>query len=399
MNRPCLLFYCQHAIGIGHLTRAFALSRSLATTFRVVFLNGGHFPAGIQPPPDIELVQLPPIGMDDHKQLVSLDARYTLAQAKAERGALIAGTFRACDPRVLLIELFPFGRKKFADEIVPLLELAHAPTAATRPLVLCSLRDILVSGRHDQQRHDDRAATLANRYFDALLVHADARFARLYESFQPSVPLQLPVYYTGFVHPGSIAPTARADTVLISAGSGSVGAALFLAALEAHRILLRSRPIATRVITGPFVDADTYATLIRAATTLTGFTVERTVPSLATEMARAALSVSQCGYNTALDIVAARVPAIVVPYAAEREDEQTRRAVRLQQLGIATHLPLAGLSGERLAAAITRAPRVAPAAPALDLDGASRSTRIVQTLLNKNRDARRSVDPFLEQYA
>ena len=41
-RRPALLIYCQHSLGIGHLTRSFALAAALAERFRVVFLNGGR---------------------------------------------------------------------------------------------------------------------------------------------------------------------------------------------------------------------------------------------------------------------------------------------------------------------------------------------------------------------
>jgi predicted glycosyltransferase len=41
--KPALLFYCQHSIGMGHLTRSFALALALARDFRVAFLNGGPF--------------------------------------------------------------------------------------------------------------------------------------------------------------------------------------------------------------------------------------------------------------------------------------------------------------------------------------------------------------------
>ncbi len=124
------------------------------------------------------------------------------------RREMILGAYRRHRPRVVMIELFPFGRKKFADELLPLLELAHADRA--RPLVVCSVRDILV-GRSDQPEHDERASRLANRWFDAVLVHADPRFARLEESFRPRTPLEIPVRYTGFVVAGRDrrAPTRR----------------------------------------------------------------------------------------------------------------------------------------------------------------------------------------------
>lgn len=386
--KPTLLFYCQHAVGMGHLMRALALSRGLGEAFSVVFLNGGLMPAGVSIPPGMACVHLPPIGMDAGNRLVSLDPRYTLQQAQTERGSVIARTFASCDPQVVLIELFPFGRKKFADEIVALLELAHARTAARRPLILSSLRDILVGSRRDQQRHDDRAALFANRYFDAVLVHADPAFARLEESFRPNVPLQIPVFHTGFVHDGPVTSTLRDNSVLVSAGSGSVGGALFDAALDAHRILWRAQRRPMQIITGPFCAAAHHDALVEQSRALPGLTVERSVPSLAARMARAAVSVSQCGYNTALDVLAARVPAVVVPYAAGREDEQTIRAVRLARLGVVTHLPHSALSGESLATAIGQALRNGPRAPTLNLLGATQIGSIVRGLLDQSTSSR-----------
>jgi len=202
--KPALLFYCQHSLGIGHLTRSFALVRALTQRFRVVLLNGGPLPAGIAVPEGIELVHLPPVGLDVRHRLVSRDTALSLEQAQAQRRALILATFHSCRPALVLVELFPFGRKKFAAEILPLLRAAKACTA--RPVVACSLRDILVSARDDQQRHDERARRLADRYFDAVLVHADPAFARLEESFRPARPLRVPVLYTGFVAPERRAP-------------------------------------------------------------------------------------------------------------------------------------------------------------------------------------------------
>src|SRR5206468_929698 len=72
---------------------------------------------------------------------------------------------------------------------------------AHRPLLLSSLRDILTTGHRDQVGHDERACTLANRYLDAILVHADPHFARLEDSFHPEQDLRVPVFYTGFVVP------------------------------------------------------------------------------------------------------------------------------------------------------------------------------------------------------
>ena len=65
-----------------------------------------------------------------------------------------------------------------------------------------------------------------------------------------------------------------------------------------------------------------------------GVELIRSLPTLKDEFDCAAVSVSQCGYNTAIELVASGVPAIVVPFALGREDEQRNRAHRLAARGI-----------------------------------------------------------------
>ena len=84
---------------------------------------------------------------------------------------------------------------------------------------------------------------------------------------------------------------------------------------------------------------------------------------------------SQCGYNTALDILRADVPALVVPYATPEEDEQTRRARRLERLGV-LRVHRRRPVGRRLA----RISRFTPAAATLGLDGARRTAELLWDL-------------------
>ena len=193
--RPPLLFYCQHSVGLGHLTRSYALCAHLAEWFRVVLVCGGSLPEEIDPPPGVEIVALPPLGVGAGSRFVSHDPRFTVERAWAVRGELLLRTLRTLRPGVVFVELFPFGRAKFARELVPLLELAREGGAMTA----CSLRDILVTGRDNQAGHDERACRLANAHLDAILVHSDPRFARLEETFAPAGELTVPVRYTGFV--------------------------------------------------------------------------------------------------------------------------------------------------------------------------------------------------------
>ncbi len=376
-SAPTLLFYCQHSLGIGHLTRSFALAHALSQRFRVVFLNGGPLPPGVPVPRDIEMIDLPPLGMDDGHTVVSRSATQDVAEARAARHAMIARAVQRTRPAVLLVELFPFGRKKFAGEILSLIRLARSQPG-TPARVACSLRDILVDARPDQQHHDDRARWLTDRYFDTVLVHADPQFARLEDSFHPNRPMRTPVHYTGFVVPARAAAVAvpRGAQVLVSAGGGIVGRDLFLAALAAQRKL----NVPMRIVAGPFLPEPHWLELQRAASGMTGVELVRHVPDMVAEMRAARASLSQCGYNTALDIVVAKVPALVVPYATVTENEQSERAERLAALGAVMQLSAASLAPARLATELAALLSFVPTPAAIHLDGAVRSAELLEQL-------------------
>jgi predicted glycosyltransferase len=287
-------------------------------------------------------------------------------------------------PRVLFIELFPFGRKKFATELLPLLEAAKEE-GARRPLVCCSLRDILV-GKQAQQQHDERAVALANRYFDAVLVHSDPTFARLEESLVTYSSLRTPVHYTGFVQAAVAAAQGkrrppRARQILVSAGGGLVGEPLFGAAVAAFALLNQRDDVRMKIIAGPFLPEDVWRSLRISAHGQRGLSLSRFVPDLCGEMQRSVASVSQCGYNTALDVLRAGVPALVVPFAAGGEDEQLKRARRLEKLGAVRVVEQHDLDAARLAAELRNLLDFTPQAVRLDLDGANNTTRLVASLL------------------
>lgn len=385
--KPVLLLYCQHSVGVGHLTRSLALAAALCRRFSVVFLNGGPPPDGFAVPPGVELVDLPALGTDDGHALVSRDVRFSVAEARELRRAKVLEIFAQRRPDVIVIELFPFGRKKFANELLPLLRAARA--APERPLVVSSVRDILVSARPDQQQHDDRAAWLCRRYFDGVLVHADPALARFEESFKPRTPLVVPLAYTGFVVPrrDGLGHHFRESHCLVSAGGGLVGMPLFRSVIAAHALLEPTTRIPLRFVAGPHLPAEHWVELGQLAEGHADITLVRSVPDLALEMQRARCSISQCGYNTAMDIVVSRVPALVVPYAAEREDEQRNRARRMASLGLLQCQEPAELNPRTLADAMIGLRSFHPDSSALNTDGADETARLLQLQLEARREA------------
>ena len=380
MTRPPLMFYCQHSLGLGHLSRSFALSKALARTFDVVLLCGGKLPELIKPPDGVQVISLPPIGASIDGRLISHDHRFSLEHASTLRRGTILNTFRSLRPEALVIEFFPFGKKRFTDELVPLLEEAKT-SRPTAPVIASSIRDILVGRGSDQEEFDNRASGLANRYFDVVLAHTDPNFARLDESFSPRVPLRVPIRYTGFVasngHPLR-RPAHPSHGVVVSAGGGVAGAPFLNAAVSAYRLL--EDDLEMTIITGPFLSEEAWRSLQAEANGRKGLTLLRSVPDLSSVLQNARASVSQCGYNTSLEILMSGVPALVVPFADGGEDEQTKRANRLQTLGAVRVLESSNLGPRRLAAEIRSLLRFRPQKMQFDLEGGANSARILDGL-------------------
>jgi predicted glycosyltransferase len=379
--KPALFFYCQHSMGLGHLVRSWALADALSSSFHVVFASGGVSPLGVASPAAVEVVTLPPLEQTTDGEIVTREPDQLVADIQARRRRLLLDTFMATRPAVVVIELFPFGRAKFAGEILPILD--HAATLVPRPVVICSVRDLLAGGRKNQQRHDDRAQAIVDRYFDAVLVHADPRLAALEETFKPTAPLQVPVMYTGFVIPRQApSATARRDRVgvLVSAGGGRYGGPLFRSAVDAHILSTPAERLPMRIVAGPFLPDDDYEALQRLASGCDDLTIDRVVPSLRPLLESSRLSVSQCGYNTALDLLQAGLPALVVPFAEGCEDEQRVRARRLEALGSVRVLDPDALTAPRLAHELLATRRFTPASIALDLNGARETVRIINRL-------------------
>jgi predicted glycosyltransferase len=380
-DRPAILFYCQHSLGMGHLVRSLALADRLSRRFRVMLLNGGRLPAGFNIPSSIQLVNLPPLGIDEANRLVSHDKRISVERALDRRRKMLRVAFDNLRPVAVLVELFPFGRKKFASEILPLLEAARAKE--TRALVICSLRDILVSRSSNQQEHDDRAAAWANEFFDVVLVHSDPSFARFEESFHSNVPLQVPIKYTGFVVPAAAAASTSATKqkrIVVSAGGGIAGEPLLRLAIEAHDYLQDDPEIEMKVIAGPFLNQESWRALRLLARNRKQLRLVRQVTDLCSELSGAAVSISQAGYNTCLDVLRAKAPAILVPFAKEDEDEQRRRALRLQDLGAVRVLEQNSLTAEQLATEIRGLMNFNFTTPALDLNGAENSAALIESM-------------------
>jgi len=386
--RPTILLYVQNLLGIGHLRRAAAVARALVTAgMDVAFVSGGmpvpHLPLG-----GARMVQLPPIRAADGDFKVLLDGTDTPIDDRfraARRDQLLA-LFQRERPAAVITELFPFGRRQMRFELIPLLETARA--ASWRPLVLSSMRDILVT-KPRADRNQEIVDTL-NAFYDAALIHADPALIRLDRTFPMAAKIAVDQHYTGYVVNADDITVPAADPVatgevLVSAGGGAVGDRF----VPAIARLIPSLPLADRpwrVVTGHHMATGAFAFLEGLARP--GLVVERSRPDLPALMTRCALSISQAGYNTLLELLAARARAVVVPFEGGVETEQRLRADLLAAAGTLEVVPEDTLSAETLGAAMRRAlARPRDAVPVVDLDGAVKTARLVARLIRQRAAA------------
>jgi predicted glycosyltransferase len=134
-----------------------------------------------------------------------------------------------------------------------------------------------------------------------------------------------------------------------------------------------------RLLAGPNLPEPEFAAL--AAGLPAGVVLERYRPEFPQMLRRCRVSVSQAGYNTVLDILAARAAAVVVPFASGRETEQSLRAERLAARGVLELVPENQLSPERLARAIDHAISARPATIAIDTGGTRRTARLIADMI------------------
>lgn len=366
-----VLIWVQHLLGTGHTVRATAIAHALRERGADVTLALGARPPATLDLAGLDVLPLHPVAATDGSFRVIVDPDGAPYEAVAARR--LAALERHLDERgadVLLTEAFPFGRRRFAAELMPLIARARQRGART----VSSIRDVLV--RKSAAKEAQMAANAAAN-FDRILVHADPRVVALDDSFASAASLGDRLVYTGFVDGGGTVPVRPAPPgeragVVVSAGGSNVGAALVAASIAAAGAL---DPLPVRILVPPALGerlagwrADAPANVV----------LEPNRPDFRALLAQAALSVSQAGYNTVLDVLAAGPRIIFVPFAAHEETEQTDRARALERRGLARVLPECDLTPAALAAAMRAAlAGPLPAPPPLDRDGAGRSAALI----------------------
>ena len=373
----------QHLLGAGHLVRAMSLAEALGECSHRVLLLSGGFPID-RPVAGYQFLQLPPArAIDaDFTRLVDESGDVINDRWRSDRAAQLLDAVREFKPDLVITETFPFGRRQFSFELEPLIDWVKSQTGVR---LMSSIRDVLQ--RRTDARNRQTVETI-RQYYDAVLVHGDESLFKLDASFALSYEIEEQLIYMGYIHqpvkpnpPQS--PFVKGgggidglDEIIVSGGSGTVSARL-LETAKLARPLSGAKSRVWRLLSG----RDNVSVF---ASSDSGFIIEPNRPDFFQLLGRCALSVSQSGYNTTLDVLASGARSVMVPFAGDGETEQTDRAQALERVGRLVQIAESDLTPRHLAHAIDRALEMSPVELKVNLNGASNSARWITQKLKEH---------------
>ncbi len=383
MSNPKVLFYVQHLLGIGHVKRAATLARAMTAKGLEVTLVSGGEDVPILDSSGMTFVQLPSVKANDRSfdGLVDAEGNPVDEDLKQERQQKLLDLWQEIQPEVLMIELYPFGRRQLRFELIPLLEAAQK--SEPRPHIVCSVRDILVE--KNKPHRDAEMVEKARTYFDDVLIHGDADLIPFETTFSRATEIKDMLHYTGYVVEKDLIVKATGDQgseeIIVSSGSGAVGENLLRTALKA-RSLTTVADRTWRILVGYSMSDEIFDSL--KADEKPGVIVERARTDFVTLLKNCHLSISQGGYNTLMEILLTEANGIVVPYAGGHETEQTLRARLLAERGLIRQIPEEELTVVGLVNTINAAiERPIDGVNAIDMDGANKTAELINDWIRR----------------
>ncbi len=351
----------------------------------------------------INLLQLPPIKSDgtNFTKLLRDDDQQADAEYLEYRKNTLCQWISELNGDVVITELFPFGRRVLRNEFVAMLDLLS--NQANSPLILASVRDVLAAPSKPAKARETE--DILNHYYDAVLVHADPDVIELSASWPVTESIAGKLLYTGFVAQGSAPAVVEYNKnqdpclaepvenrqkdndsyqgIVVSAGSGSVGAQVFETSIEAAAV--RS-DLSWRILVGGS-NAETEIKRLQSLVSSDNVIIEGMRPDFLGLLATCKYSVSMCGYNTAIDLLQTGAAGLLVPFDKDGETEQSLRATCLAQLPGFKIVYSGDLTAKSLINAIEELEHSHSSARKMyQLNGASNSVELVKQLYKKHLD-------------
>jgi predicted glycosyltransferase len=376
----------QHSIGIGHLTRCFALARALSSISHVTLFDGGKPAESHSPPPGVDFVQMPVLYRPRAGEFPApVDTRYTLAETEQMRGKLLVDAYRRLKPRIIITEYFPFAPRRFGATTLNELfrVISEEPPA---PLVICSIRTVPREEAPDIDEDPTSINAYLKKAYSFVLHHADPKLFPLSSlgSFEQRALSGIPVWQTGFVR-RPFAQTNRnrvSNGLLLTIGGGSsAGAKLLKRWIEAAR---DGSPdlLPLVAVCGPLTEyADRKAIHAERAPNVI---VHDWVTNMDDLISSSRAVVCLGGYNTPLEALSQNKPVLAFPHSGL--GDQVFQVTALHARGVL----LKGDPSQSNRDITTQMNKLLNFRPKYQIDctGAERSVEIIRRALTHHENAR-----------
>ena len=330
-----IAIYSQDGFGLGHMQRTCSIAWEIyrlrpdasILTFSVSQL-GQFFPIS----PHHDYIKLPSIAKDSPGKWQATHLSMSFPEILHLRKQLISNVLLNYTPDIFLVDHMPHGAM---GELLPALEAIKHSRIHTQ--VVLGLRDILDSPEVTINRWQvEGAYDVIERYYARILVFGMRDVYDVVEKYQIPESEATKVFYCGYVtnlSKASHAPDIRArylaepstDTrlIVVMAGGGADAYPMMSTLMDALPKVLEDRPCVVAVITGPFMPAELIEDLNRRAKQLPIHMMESVNDSLS-YISAADLVIAMAGYNTSVEILRMKKPAILIPRAGPSAEQRTR---------------------------------------------------------------------------
>lgn len=371
-----IAYYCQSLVGVGHLSASLRIIEALQGDGMAVDLVYGGLDAAMPPPrPGLRTLRLPTLLHDeDSGEFFAPDGGSDSAHIGAvwaERALAIAG-FLQMPYDAIVVEFYPFGRRRFKGEIIALFK---AVREASGPVpIFTSVREVLVPRAVDSER---RMVAAVRKHIHTVFVRGDPRIVAFDETFSLAPQIADKLCHTGYIAPPPPAGRpARRPQVLVSQGGGNVGRELLQAAIGAAALMPQLRFLLACGSRTPAQEIDA----LRGSAPGSNVEIVPFLQDFMQHLMASAVSINMGGDNTLLEVLRARTPSLAYPY--QDNPEQGIRIRKFAQAGLVHELTRDDLAPARLQALIARALHAPYPQREIAMDGARVTSRRIRAVLD-----------------
>jgi predicted glycosyltransferase len=329
-----IAIYSQDGFGLGHMRRTSAIAWQICQmnpNASVLTLSDSQLGQFFTTSTNHDYIKLPSIVKAGPGNWKASHLAVSFEEVSEMRQKLIMSTLMSFAPQVLLVDHMPHGAM---GELLPALD-ALKETGRTQ--VVLGLRDILDDPAVITHRWTlEGAYDAIEQYYSRVLVYGMRDVYDVVSKYNFPDAVASQVRYTGYVsslEPPTSAAKIRArylagssaDTRLIvaMAGGGADAYSMMSAVLDAARQVEKDHHTVFVLITGPFMPPDLIADLNKRARHLPVRVMESVDDTLSYTSA-ADLVIAMAGYNTSVEILRMKKPAILIPRAGPSAEQRTR---------------------------------------------------------------------------